>query len=502
MKYKIISAVSVVLLLVLPLALQALRSDSAVSRARGRYIQHLEAPKEQSASSATDPAHFQTHLPVVEIDTDDIPVPGSWILNAQGARTGTETVNGQEQIEAHIRWIDHDTSVKTYKDDGLDTRALIRIRGNSSRAFDKKSYQIKLIDEKGNEEKAQLFGMGAHDNWALYGPYLDKTLIRNYLLMNVSASVMGYAPEVRFCEVFLNGRYQGLYVLMETIRKGGSRINIETYEPGKAEFDYILRIDRNDPDSRVVNSFSTYTFRQEMLGSSAGVQVIYPPASKLDEKGLKYIEDNLSAFEKALYSSDYRSASRGYRRYIDVDSFVDYYVLQEFLAISDAGTRSTYLYRDRSGKIKIGPVWDYNNAWNNYFMPFDEEGSEFMLVDRIWYDRLLSDPYFNEKVIERYRELRKTFLSDEALLSEMDEIVDYLGSAVGRNKSVWGYAYDPSLLDGDQKLFPDERNPENYESALEQMKEYMRRRGAWMDRHIDSLRQYAHSSRTEKYETR
>lgn len=139
MKYKIISAVSVVLLLVLPLALQALRSDSAVSRARGRYIQHLEAPKEQSASSATDPAHFQTHLPVVEIDTDDIPVPGSWILNAQGARTGTETVNGQEQIEAHIRWIDHDTSVKTYKDDGLDTRALIRIRGNSSRAFDKKA---------------------------------------------------------------------------------------------------------------------------------------------------------------------------------------------------------------------------------------------------------------------------------------------------------------------------------------------------------------------------
>jgi spore coat protein CotH len=210
----------------------------------------------------------------------------------------------------------------------------------------------------------------------------------------------------------------------------------------------------------------------------------------------------LSAFEKALYSSDYRSASRGYRRYIDVDSFVDYYVLQEFLAISDAGTRSTYLYRDRSGKIKIGPVWDYNNAWNNYFMSFDEEGSEFMLVDRIWYDRLLSDPYFNEKVIERYRELRKTFLSDEALLSEMDEIVDYLGSAVGRNESVWGYAYDPSLLDGNQKLFPDERNPENYESALEQMKEYMRRRGAWMDRHIDSLRQYAHSSRTEKYETR
>lgn len=84
MKYKIISAVSIVLLLVLPFALQALRSDSAISRARGRYIQHLEAPKEQSVSGATDPAHFQTHLPVVEIDTDDMPIPGSWILNAHG----------------------------------------------------------------------------------------------------------------------------------------------------------------------------------------------------------------------------------------------------------------------------------------------------------------------------------------------------------------------------------------------------------------------------------
>lgn len=500
MKYKIMSGIAIVALLVLPLVLGLFKPDTA--KDTNRYMQHRQAPGEQTASLSIDPGTFRTHLPIVSIDTDGAPVPGSWLQDENGTRTGVQTTDGQEEIPARIRWIDNDTAVKTLQDEGVDTNATIRIRGNSSRSFDKKSYQIKLVDGQGQDEDVSLFGMGAHDNWALYGPFLDKTLIRNYVLMNISGQIMGYAPNVRFCEVFLNGRYQGLYVLMETIRKGKSRVDLDTYEPGKAELDYIVRIDRFDADSVVVDSFSMYTFRQETLGSGAGIEVVYPPASKLDAQALSYIEDSLSAFEKALYSSDYKSPSRGYRKYIDVDSFVDYYVLQEFLAVSDAGMRSTYLYKDRSQKIKIGPVWDYNNALNNYFAPFDAEGSEFLLVDRVWYDRLLSNPYFNEKVIARYKELRKTLLSDENLLRTIDETIAYLGSAVERNNEVWGYAFDPSQLDAYQKLTPEERNPGSTQEALAQMKDYIQKRGAWMDSHIDALAQYAHPSQTKKYETR
>lgn len=496
MKYKVISLVAVFgmfLLLIL------INQDWDTGRVR--VHQHLSWPKQSEKSTVTtDPKKLVTHLPIVEIDIGGQKIPGNWIKDEAGMTVGVEkSSTGEETILASIRIVDSGTSEnKVGAEAAVETLARFRIRGNSSRNFSKKSYLLKLIDEEENENPREIMGMSEHDQWALYGPFLDKTLMRNYMWMNISAEIMGYAPNVRYCEVILDGEYQGLYLMMETIAKGEGRVNLSTYEEGKSYTDYIVRMDGANGDIRDLNTFSTYTLRTEM---TALLSVVYPGTLKLNEKVCDYIEKDFSRFEKALYSSDYTDPLLGYRRYIDVDSFVDYYILQEFSCNNDMCSRSTYLYKDRLNKIHMGPVWDYNNILNNY-IAIELDGSEFLYVERLWFDRLLADPYFNQKVIERYSKLRRNILSEDYLMGYMDEVVNYLGDSLERNYEVWGYSFDQSMLKDSEKLRPIERNPKSFEEAVTDMKEFLKVRGRWLDTHIDALSQYCHESRAKAYDNR
>ena len=146
-------------------------------------------------------------------------------------------------------------------------------------------------------------------------------------------------------------------------------------------------------------------------------------------------------------------------------------------------------------------MWDYNNVFDNLFQPIPSR--EFLLSQRGWYAKLMQDEDFVERVIFRYRQLRRGVLSEEHLLAYEKEIEEWLGSAVERNFSVWGYTFDPEQLSVRNRRSPapmtDETlqdvNPSSYEEAVEWMMEYVVDRGQWMDAHIDSLRQYCHASR-------
>ena len=179
---------------------------------------------------------------------------------------------------------------------------------------------------------------------------------------------------------------------------------------------------------------------------------------------------------------------------------MDYYILQEFLANNDAFYRSTYFYKDVRGKLVAGPVWDYNNILDNFFRTFDSEG--FMLSNRSWYGRFMADESFVQRVIKRYRYLRETYLSEEYLLSYIDEVLEYLGPAIERNDEVWGYSYDPNALEFGQYRHEDEThtleevNDSSHEEAVERMKQFLMDRGAWLDTHIEDLKQYCHPSKT------
>lgn len=469
-----------------------------------RYHQHLEQPGEEALGPCTvcgGEGALCTHLPIIRIETGHQTIPGRPIVDEHGVAVSyTTTADGAEEIQVTVETVET-VGVWHHADDPASqtARALFRIRGNSSRQFDKASYRIRLVED-GDTERGRslpLLGMTAGDEWALHGPFLDKTLLRNYMWMNLSAEIMGYAPNVRFCEVILDGEYQGVYVLMETIREGEGRVDLTDYEPNSPVTSYMVRIEPYTNPAKALDNYTYYTYSMEL---NTRMEVIYPGASTLTPALKRYIQSDLSEIERGLYSADMLSGRYDYAGALDVDAFVDYYILQEFLAVNDAFSASTYFYRDVRGKLAIGPVWDYNNVLNNFFRPFSTDG--FLLAQRGWYSRLMTDQDFVNQVIARYRQLRQGVLSEDYLEGYIDDVVAWLGSAVDRNDAVWGYSYDASQLPSTQRRTPDpgqtlaEVNPGSYREAVGWMKGYMIARGEWLDEHIDALLQHCQGSRT------
>jgi hypothetical protein len=463
-----------------------------------RYLQHKDAPEVSSDSKAE--GKWNTHLPLVCIETNGVKIPGGAILNKEGDVIKYElAADGSTTIPASVTIFEKEGVY--HQPDGkpdLELSARIRIRGNTSRLFDKKSYKLNFFDNQEQELPVNVMGMGAHDEWALYGPFLDKTLLRNYLFLNLYGEIEPYTPDVRFCEVILNGDYQGLYVLMETVSKGAHRVDLASSSTRKDKTAYIVRVDKARNEQSELGNFTFYTNNPE---PKATLSVVYPGTSALTEPFRSYIEADFSAFEKALYSYDFKDPEKGYRAYIDVASFVDYYIMSEFLLVNDVLYRSTYFYKDLGGKLHIGPGWDYNNTANNFLRPVrGADGEGFVYAERTWYKMLLKDEYFVDCVIKRYRELRDGGILDaQNLTEETEHIVTWLGDAIDRNFEVWGYSFDASQLDNFNRLTPYERNPTSYEEALSDLREFLRIRGIWMDENIESLQQYSHVSMIKLY---
>ena len=491
MKYKLLGIAALAVVLLCALLAAAVEAEEGPFR----YHQHLEARGPDEGCDC-DGTQLCTHLPLVVIDTGGVEIPGVPLDEEYGdGETGfTTTADGADMLSARISVMDDETRNHHPSDEpDLETDTLIRVRGNSSRYFDKKSYLLRFTDEKGGYEDHEVMGMDAHYEWALYGPYLDKSLIRNYMWYNIAGEIMDYAPNVRFCEVILNGEYQGLYVMVETITNGvDCRVNVSEPVDNTTSTGYVLRLDRgSENELKNINNFTYYTYRIGQLHNFR-VNIVYPKSGALTLELADAIEQDLSDFEKTIYSFDYDSEIYGYRTWIDVDSFVAYFILNEFTCNYDAGTLSTYLYKDIGGKYRFC-IWDFNSACENYEF-VTTEPQHFELQNTIWYLMLFKDEEFVENVIRRYHELRKNWLSNEYLTNYIDETIAYLGPAIDRNFEVWGYTFEEY-----RPLDPDSRNPADYDAAVDQMKEFFAERGEWMDEHIDILRQYGHPSKNKKY---
>ena len=145
-----------------------------------------------------------------------------------------------------------------------------------------------------------------------------------------------------------------------------------------------------------------------------------------------------------------------------------------------------------SGKYKLA-AWDFNNACNNY-VETDTGHSELVMYSKVWYYMLLKSERFMDRLLERYWELRETVFSDEYLMNYIDETLEYLGPAIDRNFEVWG-----STFEGYRPLIPDDRNPDSFEDAVEQLKDWLHERGEFLDESIHTLNQFAHPSRNKTY---
>jgi len=478
-----------------------------------RYHQHLRSPSEADLHVCTrcDQDMFLcTHLPIISIDTNGQDIPGRPLgfgtqnPSSEMRNTFHTTPEGETEILTYITVIDNSNDWNHIADVPIfESLATMRIRGNSSRFFDKPNYRIRLIDENGDNNRLPLLGIEPGHEWALHGPFLDKTLMRNYMWMNIAADVINgpFVPNVRFFELILNGEFQGLYVLMETLRVEPNRIGLNRYRSGMPETSYFFRIEWDRYSYRDIDIFSEYTLRLE---SESIVELLYPTYLNQSERVRNYVMGSINAIERFLYSSEMLHDPRSVEKYIDINSFIDFFIINDFIGNNDLFAGSTYFHKDIRGRLIAGPVWDFNNIFDNFFltMPVDE----FYLNGRGWFDRLFLSPYFTEQVIRRWNNLRQNVLSEKRLVNYMDEVIEWLGSAIDRNFDVWGYSFDYRNVSADARRFPrpEERreglteadlNPSSFDEAFEQKRDFMIERGRWMDEHIEILQQYSHPSR-------
>ena len=491
MKYRVIGTLAAVLMLLAVLLTSAWSDEGPANRVH----QHLTA-RQPDAGCDCDGSELCTHLPLVLIDTGGQEIPGKVTGQTDdfGETINTLAADGRDVIDVSFVIVDNQTRNNHPSDEAtLTTTAQIRVRGHSSRLFEKSPYQLDFVDENGEAAPAAVMGMPAHSEWVLYGPYLDKSLVRNYMWYNIAGEVMEWAPNVRYCELILNGEYRGLYLMVETITDGEDcRLNLSTTEQNVKTTGYLLRGDRTTQED-LGGQRDIYTYLERMLTLRTDILIKYPGRSSLTQELRQEIELDYAAFEKALYSYDYDTDDYGYWNYIDVDNFVDYFLINEFSLNVDAGRYSTYIYKDLSGKFKLA-VWDFNNACDNF--PTDPlTPDQINMVSHTWFFMLCKSEDFVERLLDRYDELRASVLNETYLLNYIDETLAYLGPAVERNNQRWNDAMTQW-----EPLTPEERNLHSHEEAVDQLKEWLYERGIWLDENIHTIRQNCHPSRTKVYD--
>lgn len=503
MRSRIIAALAAVCLVAVGVGAALLNEGQPLPE---RYVQHEKAQhledlsvEDQAAASSTsvDPETFASHLPVISIDTGGQEIPGEPMRDADGRYLADENdvaiptlaSDGSESITAHLRAFESQEGANRLSDQAsVESDCRIRIRGNTSRFYDKKNYQLVLTKDDGSDNDQELLGMDECETWVLHGPAIDKSLIRNYLAYNLAGQFMkNYVPDVRYCELFIDGEYKGLYLLTESIKVEEGRIQINEPDNNDVQTSYVAAIDEMSPSETTISTFLHYTLRQGLY-----TDVVYPNEADLSEERKAWIEDDISAWEKALFSYDYDTSDYGYWTTLDVDSFIDMFVLNEFVINDDFGAYSTYVYKDVRGKVTLGPPWDYDNAFDNYMV--ETRIDNFYVVERSWYYMLFKDETFCEQAINRYRNLRENVLSESHITSFIDETLAYLGPAIERNWSVWDYTFQ-----SDDYLQPESRRPASFDKAIDDLKTFIHERGAWLDQYIENLRQYSHESAVKKF---
>ncbi|WP_165000316.1 CotH kinase family protein [Anaerophilus nitritogenes] len=436
---RIISLIVIVLSLILPLSITIYNNKKADLKIKNVYREVLMSEKQKDDAlkylneDFTLKSDFSSHLPIVIIDTKGIHPPISTKFNPQ--KLIHEPIKGiKPYIDGTIEVIDNGEFNQITDIPANKSKIKIKRRGNTSMNYAKPQYLIKLVTQTEQKNELSLLDMGKDHEWVLNGTMTDKSMMRNYLSYKIASQFMMYTPDTKYCEVVTKENdiytYQGVYLLGESIKQGPDRVNISKYKSTKRYNSYIVRRDRYDEEGIMLDTYATKNKLSEgYLG------LIYPSKYNITPQMIDYIEKDISKIEKILYA-DKKTEFSNYNQYINVDSFVDYFLINEFFGNYDAGNNSTYMYKDIGGKLSIGPVWDYDGAVDNFTEePMKIEVMAFQTAP--WFDRLTKDKSFVEKLEKRYSQLRRTYLSDENIMNTIEEIQKYLGPAKEREWTRW-----------------------------------------------------------------
>ncbi len=417
--------------------------------------QHLVFQSEKQQEE--DELAKRQNIPVVRIKTDG----NAPILDKKNYVKGSITISDPEGLYSDVEIFEASMG--------------IRGRGNSTWGWPKKPWKVKL------DEKAEILGMPADKEWALLANYSDRTLIRNLTAMKIS-EICGFSwtPRMRSVEVYLNNEYQGVYTFCEHKKVSSDRVDVDIAGETDNSGDAVTGGYYFEIEEQMDETTCWYT--------GMGVPMMFSDPEEPTEAQLEYVKKYFADFEACLRSADLASPTKGYAAYIDVDSFINYYILQELTKNIDGNLRkSSFITKERGQKLEMYHVWDFDLTLGNcgYFDWRVGNGPEgFWIKDFAsnctpgdnWFNLMMKDPAFVLKLRERWNalmpELRNVagFIDDQALV---------LDPAQKRNFNRWNI--NESV---DWVMFP---SLGSYEKEVGYLKEFYTERLEWLDVEINKL---------------
>ena len=363
----------------------------------------------------------------------------------------------------------------------------IEIRGSSSQFFPKQSYALETQDSTGANNNVPLMGMPAENDWILHGPYSDKSLMRNAVIYEMGTAIGQYTTRRRYCELYINGDYRGVYMFMENIKRDDNRVDIATLLPtdtagNEVTGGYIMKVDRIQGDYEGGWN-SPYP---KLGGETQPIQMHKPEADDLHPLQLAYIEDHFTAFEHALAGPNFADPVLGYAPYIDAESFVEMYFANEITKNVDAYRLSQYFYKEKDsdgGKIVMGPWWDFNLGFGNsdgcdsYTTNGFESNTGCRVLHPFWFERLREDPNYRGLTRCMWDAYRADVWSDEAIDAMIDSLATVLAVPSVRDHARW-----PRL---GQYVWPNVFIGQTYDEEVQFLRDWIDDRMAWLDANIE-----------------
>ncbi|MFO1497795.1 MAG: CotH kinase family protein [Verrucomicrobiota bacterium] len=372
---------------------------------------------------------FTSNLPVLVLDTVG-PDRGGSSLDEPSHLTLFEPVKGRTSL--------------TNKP-ALTTKAGYHERGSSTISMPKSSFVLHLLDEFNAEHDRSVLGLPADSDWVLYAPnFYEPVMIHNPFVHQLSREMGRYSPRTRFLELFVvkssspmaRRQYMGVYVLEERIKIGKHRINIDRLGPAdvnppEVTGGYILKIDRLGP-----NESGFWAGDASVVYVEPKERVITLP-ERAPQK--RYLAKFFTDFQRALHGPNWRDPTHGYPAYIEVDSWIDYHVLEVLSGNVDALYFSTYFYKPRNGKLAFGPHWDFDRALGSNDGRDDDprRWNTGRFFSGPWWAQLFRDPDFWQRWVDRWQELRQAQFSLSHLNRLIDQLSDEVREAQPREVERW-----------------------------------------------------------------
>ncbi len=380
---------------------------------------------------------------VFKFDTSDINAEALFEYDSKGLPVMAVYTENSAEItnkETYVNCTVSITNDSAYSLDGAV--AGIRLRGNSTMQYPKKPYRIKF------DKKQGLFGWEKNKSWVLLALYLDFSNIKDYTAFAIADSIKGvgegnaaFAPNAKHIEVYLNGDYAGLYLLCDQVQENSGRVDVESdFTEADTEVPFLVEMDDYAPYEgvedvdyfKIVNTNITNYFN-----------VKYPDVEKrFNQAQYDYIKNYIITVDKLCRN---QSVTRTrFEQYIDLPSFIDYFLVQELMGQQEINKKSVYMSRKTGGKLVMGPVWDFDWSAGG---PMTGNGAQHEPNRQIyssnnWFAAMLKVGWFKTAVLNRLDEIEGAL---KITLSELAAYKNVIKAAAERNASIWDFDMNNSL---------------------------------------------------------